>query len=346
MANVDLLKICKSFTGKTGSFSIRDLDLKIPDGKTMVILGPSGCGKTTLLRLIAGLDKPDSGEVRFDGVNVNGLEPKDRKLGMVFQNYALFPHMTSRKNMMTFFLFKKKTPELDRDAEEKFRKTSELLGVEIEYLLDREPKKLSGGEKQRVAIGRCITRDPSLFLLDEPFSALDAQLREKYRIQLKRLLSLFHVTTVYITHDQQEAMVLADQIAVMKNGAIEQTGSYQEIYSSPASLFVAEFLNPHTETPALNRLDGKIFGKPGMTAGVRPQEVTIAEKAEDEVLRGRVQFANPMPVRKISILNVRTDEGEITFPVPMEREFQSGQEVGLKFGEYLLFDPVSGKRAG
>ncbi len=344
MANIDLVKINKSFTGKKGTFSIKDLDLSVPDGKTMVILGPSGCGKTTLLRLIAGLDRPDSGEVRFNGVNVNGLEPKDRKLGMVFQNYALFPHMTARKNMLTYFLFKRKTPQLDREAEEKFRKTSELLGVEIGYLLDREPKKLSGGEKQRVAIGRCITRNPSLFLLDEPFSALDAQLRETYRVQLKRLLSLFRVTTVYITHDQQEALVLADLIAVMRSGAIEQVGSYEEIYRSPASLFVAEFLNPHTETQALNRLDGRIFGKPGLVAGVRPQEVIVTGNPGEGILKGSVQFASPMPVRKITILNVLTQEGEITAPVPIEDRYQPGQEVGLRFGEYFLFDAAAGKR--
>ena len=346
MANIQLSRICRNFKtkGKASAFSIRDLDLVLPNGKTTVILGPSGCGKTTLLRLIAGLENPDSGEVKFDGVSVNNLPPKARKIGMVFQNYALFPNMNAKKNMLTYFLFKKKTPERDAAAETKLKQTSEILGVEISYLLDRDPKNLSGGERQRVAIGRCITRDPHLFLLDEPFSSLDAQLRDKYRIQLKRLLNLFKVTTVYITHDQQEAMVLADNVAVMRAGAIEQTGTYQEIYTSPSCLFAAEFLNPNTETPALNKLDGALFGKPGTIAGVRPQNVTLLPASEKGALAGKVLYANPMPVKKVTIVNVRSGDTEIFTTVPLESKVETGQDVILRFGEYFLFDGQSGKR--
>lgn len=349
MANVELVRICKTFKKRSGSsappFSIKDLDLSIPDGKTTVILGPSGCGKSTLLRLIAGLEPTDSGEVRFNGQNVNHLPPKERKIGMVFQNYALFPNMTARKNMLTYFLFRKKTPELEGVAENKLKQTSELLGVEISYLMDRSPKNLSGGERQRVAIGRCITRDPSLFLLDEPFSSLDAQLREKYRIQLKRLLSLFTVTSVYITHDQQEALILADVIAVMKAGAIEQVGTYQEIYQSPKNLFIADFLNPNTEVPAINQLDGGTFGHPGKIAGVRPHNVIVLTAEERGALPGKVIYADPMPIKQTTILNIRSQGKEIFTSVPIERKFEAGQDVWLKFKEFFLFDGTSGARS-
>ena len=220
--------------GRSGSaFSIQDLTLRIPNGKTLVILGPSGCGKTTLLRIIAGLIPPDSGEVRYDDVDVKDVRPGDRRIGMVFQQYALYPHMTARSNVLSYFMFRKKTPELDAMAKAKYQRTSELMGVELAYLLDRKPRTLSGGEKQRVALGRCITRDPALFLLDEPFSNLDQALREKYRVNLKILLKQFNITTVYVTHDHHEALILADLLAIMNRGRIEQVGTYQDIYEQP-----------------------------------------------------------------------------------------------------------------
>jgi ABC-type sugar transport system ATPase subunit len=214
-----------------GDFVLENLSLTIPDGKVMVILGPSGCGKSTLLRLIAGLMPLNSGQICYDGKDMDNIAPSERKIGMVFQNYALYPHFTAKANVLSYFLFKKKTPELDQLAQEKFQKTSELLGVDIEYLMDKQPTTLSGGEKQRVAIGRCITRDPALFLLDEPFSNLDQKLREKYRRQLKKLLRYFRITTVYVTHDQQEALCLADVLTIMNIGSIEQVGTPEEVYN-------------------------------------------------------------------------------------------------------------------
>src|SRR5439155_174887 len=196
--------------GRGSPFSMQNLSLRIPDGETVVILGPSGCGKTTLLKIIAGLIPLDSGEVRYDDVDVKDVRPGDRRIGMVFQNYALYPHLNSRTNVLSYFLFRKKTPELDAMAKAKYQRTSELMGVELASLLDRRPPTLSGGEKQRVALGRCITRDPALFLLDEPFSKLDQALREKYRVNLKILLRQFNITTVYVTHDHYEALILAD----------------------------------------------------------------------------------------------------------------------------------------
>ncbi len=219
---------------------LRDVDLQIAPGRFVALIGSSGCGKTTLLRIIAGLLRPESGLVLYDGVDVRDLPPGDRQIGMVFQNYALYPHFTVKNNILSYFRFRKHTPELDLAAQEKYRKTSELLGVDIDYLLDKKPTHLSGGEKQRVAIGRCITRDPKLFLLDEPFSNLDQPLREKYRLHLKRLLRHFQITTIYVTHDQQEAMLLADLLAIMNIGRIEQIGTPEEIYQRPNSMFVAE----------------------------------------------------------------------------------------------------------
>ncbi|MFN2146056.1 MAG: ABC transporter ATP-binding protein, partial [Anaerolineales bacterium] len=168
------------------TFSLKDINLTIPDGKTMVILGPSGCGKTTLLRLIAGLLKPDSGRVLYNGVDLTDVAPRDRGIGMVFQSYALYPHLSAKENILTYFMFREKTPEMDQLAQEKFERTSQLMGVELKHLLGRMPANLSGGERQRVALARCITREPALFLLDEPFSNLDQKLREKEKVTKKQ----------------------------------------------------------------------------------------------------------------------------------------------------------------
>src|SRR3989475_139718 len=202
MARIELIDVCKTLADdRRAPVRLEDLRLTIPDGQTLVILGPSGCGKTTLLRIIAGLIHPDSGQVRYDGVDVKETAPGARRIGMVFQNYALYPHMTSRTNVLSYFLFRKKTPEMDAMAREKYQRTSELMGVELAHLLDRKPRTLSGGEKQRVALGRCITRDARLFLLDEPFSNLDQALREEYCVNLKIVLLQFDISTDYVTSD-------------------------------------------------------------------------------------------------------------------------------------------------
>src|ERR1700675_3514074 len=239
------------------AFSIQDLSLRIPDGKTLVFLGPSGCGKDPPLRIIAGLIPPDSGEVRYDDVDVRDVRPGDRRIGMVFQQYALYPHLSARSNVLSYFMFRKKTPELDAMAKAKYQRTSELMGVELAYLLDRKPRTLSGGEKQRVALGRCITKDPALFLLDEPFSNLAQALREKYRVNLKILLRQFNITTVYVTHDHYEALILADLLAIMNRGHIEQVGTYQDLYEQPKNMFVASFLNRHIGALPISLIEAK-----------------------------------------------------------------------------------------
>src|SRR5713226_8958399 len=295
MAWIDLINVGKTLQDRAGvgsTFSIQKLNLRIPDGKTMVVLGPSGCGKTTLLKIIAGLIPPDSGEVRSDGADVTALPPGDRRIGMVFQNYALYPHFSSRGNVLSYFFFRKKTPELNAMAKVKYQRTSELMGVELEYLLDRKPTTLSGGEKQRVALGRCITRDAALFLVDEPFANLDQALREKYRVNLKILLRQFAITTVYVTHDHNEALILGDLLAIMDRARIQQVGTCQEIYDEPANVFVAGFLNLHIGTPPISFLDGRHL--PGgeslgnVRVGVRPEDVRVSREEREDGIGGTI----------------------------------------------------------
>lgn len=279
MSHIECRKLSKAYrdSGTAKGFRMEGLDLDIPDGKVLCVLGPSGSGKSTLLKIIAGLEPPDSGRVIFDGMDMSLAPPAERGIGMVFQDYALYPHLSARQNILSYFFFRKKTPELEAEAREKYERTAELLGVDIEYLLDRMPPKLSGGEKQRVALGRCITRDPRVLLLDEPFSNLDAKLRRSYCLQLKTLLARYGVTTVFVTHDQREALILADLIAIMRDGGIEQAGSPREIYDEPRSVFAADFLNPDPEAPAMCFLPGQAVAPEflGFIVGARSEDISI-----------------------------------------------------------------------
>lgn len=229
--------------------ALNGVNLTIPDGTTMAIVGPSGCGKSTLLRVVAGLHKPESGTVYFDDKDVAEISPKDRMIGMVFQSYALYPHMKGEGNLGFFFRMRNRT---DEEMMERIKITSEIMGLGFETLLSRKPGNLSGGQQQRVAIGRCIVREPSIFLFDEPLSNLDAKLRASTRVEIKRLLHRFHITSIYVTHDQIEAITLGDTIAVMRHGVIEQLGTYDEITKNPVNSFVAGFLG----LPPMNLLDG------------------------------------------------------------------------------------------
>jgi len=369
MAKIELVNVCKRLKGddkpilpsfkivrnmQSGTldnyrkrpFSIENMNLDIPDGKTMVILGPTGCGKTTLLRIIAGLIPVDSGEIRYDQVNMENTPPGERRIGMVFQNYALYPHFTSKSNILSYFLFKKKTPELDRIAREKYRKTSELMGVDMAYLLDKKPAHLSGGEKQRVALGRCITRDPALFLLDEPFSNLDQKLREKYRVNLKTLLKHFNITAVYVTHDQQEALILADLIAIMNVARIEQVGTYENIYENPKSIFVAEFLNLDIDTPAINLICGERVAQElkEMIIGVRPEDVEVFEEKKGDCIMGTIVDMRNIPLRNATILRTRIDTNEVYVRIPLKKGPSVNRRVWLSFRKYHIFDKNSGQR--
>ena len=331
---------------KKSAFFIENLNLTIPDAKIMVILGPTGCGKTTILKIIAGLIQPDSGEVKYDGINMEDSLPKDRKIGMVFQDYALYPHFTSKSNVLSYFLFKKKTPELKEIANEKYKKTSELLGVDITYLMDRIPNNLSGGEKQRVAIGRCITREPALFLLDEPFSNLDQKLKEKYRLSLKILLKHFNITTVYVTHDQQEAYILADLITIMNKGKIEQVGTFEDIYNKPNNIFVAEFLNPDQDTQAINLIDGEeIFDNPkNVIIGVRPEDIEIKGEKNKNYIKGNIIDSRNIILKKKIIATISINKNIVYAQIPFNKNLSLKNSVYLRFKKYLYFDKKSGQR--
>jgi len=370
MARVDLINVCKTLkdgdragsglplmgtmrdmvgaSGGRAAFSIQNLNVMIPDGETVVILGPSGCGKTTLLKMIAGLIEPDSGQVRYDGVDVKDVPPGGRRIGMVFQNYALYPHLSSRTNVMSYFHFRKKTPELEAMAAAKYQRTSELMGVELSYLMDRKPTRLSGGEKQRVALGRCITRDPALFLLDEPFSNLDQALREKYRVNLKILLKQFSITTVYVTHDHYEALILADVLVIMDGGGIEQVGTYQEIYDRPRNVFVAGFLNRHVGTPPINLIDARYMAQGqslgNARVGVRPEDLEVSREERTGGIRGTIAAKLRLPMLNATILTITVEDQELVAEIPSEENLRGGDQVCLTLKRYHVFDKATGMR--
>lgn len=247
MAEIKLVDLCKRY--ENGFTAVNQINLPIEDGELLVLVGPSGCGKSTTLRMIAGLEEVTSGDIYLGQRRINTLEPGDRDIAMVFQNYALYPHMTVRENL-SFGLRMRRTPK--SEIEKRVQHVASILSLET--LLDRRPKQLSGGQRQRVAVGRAIVRQPQAFLFDEPLSNLDAKLRVQMRTELARLHQQLKTTTVYVTHDQVEAMTLGDRIVVMKDGLIQQVDTPMNVYSFPANLFVAGFIG----SPAMNFLPGTI----------------------------------------------------------------------------------------
>jgi multiple sugar transport system ATP-binding protein len=271
MARVLLDNVTKVFEG--GVVAVNSVTLDITDKEFMVIVGPSGCGKTTMLRMIAGLEEITGGTVKIDDRKVNDIPPKDRDIAMVFQNYALYPHMTVFENM-AFGLKLRKIPK--DQIEERVRKTADMLG--IEQLLDRKPKALSGGQRQRVAVGRAIVRKPKAFLFDEPLSNLDAKLRVTTRAELKALHRRLCTTSIYVTHDQAEAMTLGDRICVMYNGVIQQVAAPMKVYDSPVNRFVAGFLG----TPSMNFFNGQVQFRNGSGYFViGNQEILLASRMKN-----------------------------------------------------------------
>ncbi len=247
MAQLSLIDVAKTYG--SGVQALWPINLEVSDGQMVVLVGPSGCGKSTLLRIIAGLESSTGGFLLIDGVPVTHTPPKDRDVAMVFQNYALYPHLTVRENL-EFGLKMRGTPRAERNRQ--VASAAELLG--LDKLLDRRPPQLSGGQQQRVALGRAIVRRPKLFLLDEPFSNLDATLRASTRTELLRLHRRLHATTVFVTHDQIEAMSMADVLVVMKDGKVQQVGAPLDVYRCPANQFVAQFIG----FPAMNLIDGVV----------------------------------------------------------------------------------------
>ena len=260
MAKVTFEKVNITYPGASAP-TVKDLDLEIADGEFLVLVGPSGCGKSTTLRALAGLEPTSSGRITIDGKDVTNLEPGDRDIAMVFQNYALYPHLTVEQNM-GFALKLAKLPKAD--IKSKVHAAAETLGL-TDYL-KRKPKDLSGGQRQRVAMGRAIVREPKAFLMDEPLSNLDAKLRVQTRAELASLQQRLGTTTIYVTHDQVEAMTMGDRVAVLKDGELQQVAPPRELYDAPANEFVAGFIG----SPAMN-----IFDYNGGRVGVRPEKMFI-----------------------------------------------------------------------
>ncbi len=249
MADVSFQKVTKEFPGAT--LAVKELSLDIPDGEFMILVGPSGCGKTTALRLVAGLETATAGAITIAGRNVTHLSPRDRDIAMVFQNYALYPHMSVQRNL-AFGLRQRRVPR--DEVERRVADMSAMLG--LDGLLRRRPAQLSGGQRQRVAMGRALVREPKAFLLDEPLSNLDAKLRVQMRAELKRIHQRLRITTIYVTHDQVEAMTLGDRLAVISAGELQQVGTPQDVYEHPANIFVAHFIG----SPPMNLLHASASG--------------------------------------------------------------------------------------
>jgi multiple sugar transport system ATP-binding protein len=308
MADIVLDHVSKRFPD--GTVAVDDASLDIQDGEFMILVGPSGCGKSTCLNMIAGLEDISEGEVRIGGRVVNQLAPKDRDIAMVFQSYALYPHMTVRENMA----FGLKLHRIDRaEIDRKVDRAAELL--ELTSLLDRKPANLSGGQRQRVAMGRAIVRSPQAFLMDEPLSNLDAKLRVQMRTTVGRLQNQLGTTTVYVTHDQTEAMTLGDRVAVLRAGVIQQVGTPEELYERPVNLFVAGFIG----SPAMNFLPGTVEDGRLRTAlgDVALPAETRARVVEAGAGRELIVGIRPEDFEDAAVLNGRRAEG-LTFPVTVE----------------------------
>jgi multiple sugar transport system ATP-binding protein len=327
MAKIELKNVKKSY----GAVDvIKGIDLTIEKGEFMVFVGPSGCGKSTLLRLISGLEEITSGDMLFDAERVNNVLPSQRGIAMVFQSYALYPHMTVYDNMAFGMKLAKASPE---DMKKRVLEAAKLL--QIDHLLDRLPKQLSGGQRQRVAIGRAIVRDPRVFLFDEPLSNLDAALRVQTRLEIAKLHhSMSDVTMIYVTHDQVEAMTLADRIAVLRDGKLEQVGTPAELYENPNSIFVAGFIG----SPKMNFLTGKFAADHGCaTLGIRSEHIDVVEGAGH--WNGEVVHAEDLGSDNYLFVEVGSDE-----PLIVRQEgklkIALGAKVGLnpKAGQLHRFD--------
>jgi multiple sugar transport system ATP-binding protein len=355
MAAIDILDVRKSFGDV---IVLQGIDLAIDSGEFVVLVGPSGCGKSTLLRLIAGLEDLTSGEIRIGDRRVNDLPPKDRDIAMVFQSYALYPHMTVRDNM-SYSL------RLKRTAADKIAAAVKQAGAKLglEALQERKPRQLSGGQRQRVAMGRAIVRHPKAFLFDEPLSNLDARLREQMRFEIRKLHGDLGATSVYVTHDQIEAMTMADRIVAMNGGVVQQVGTPLELYDDPANVFVAGFIG----SPAMNFLPARIApagggvevllddsilarlpavpgvtGPRAVTLGLRPERVSFAARGEG--LPAKVLLVEPTGAS--TIIHLEAGPHQLKLFTTDRQPLAKGEEVYFRVepAEVRLFDPATGER--
>ncbi|MGM9607353.1 MAG: ABC transporter ATP-binding protein [Oscillospiraceae bacterium] len=352
MADLSLRNVKKVYDNSV--VAVQNFNLEIADKEFIVLVGPSGCGKSTTLRMVAGLEEITEGEIYIGGKKVNFVPPKDRDIAMVFQNYALYPHMTVYDNI-AYGLKLRKLPK--RVIDQKVRQAAEIL--DITELLKRKPKALSGGQRQRVAIGRAIVRNPQVFLMDEPLSNLDAKLRNQMRTEILKLRERIDTTFIYVTHDQTEAMTLGDRIVIMKDGFIQQVGTPQQVFNHPANLFVAGFIG----TPQMNffnarlirqenrysvELDGARVELPGekcerllrnevlsgeVTLGVRPEHLLLTD--DENAVSGTVDMVEMMG----SSVNIHADTcgGDVVIVVPVREEMSERPESGLRRGAPARF---------
>ncbi len=355
MAEVKLVNVSKSYDGK--SKVVTDINLDVQDKEFVVLVGPSGCGKSTTLRMVAGLEEISSGEIYIDGKLVNDVSPKNRDIAMVFQNYALYPHMTVYDNMAFGLKLRKY-----RKEEISKRVTDAAKILELEDFLKRKPKALSGGQRQRVAVGRSIVRHPKVFLFDEPLSNLDAKLRVQMRTEISKLHKRLEATIIYVTHDQTEAMTMGDKIIVMKDGLIQQIGSPLSIYNSPNNKFVAGFIG----SPPMNFLDGKVIeedtykfivneeiqftipikfnsvlsnsqGKE-MTMGIRPEDISSINdlnNVEFQKLKILVDVVEPMGNETFIYFNI--DKNQFIARVPASNNYKAGEQSVVFFNTGKAF---------
>ena len=353
MATVSLKGIKKIYDNKVTA--VHDFNLEIADKEFIVLVGPSGCGKSTTLRMVAGLEDISEGDLLIDGKRMNDVEPKDRDIAMVFQNYALYPHMTVYENM-AFALKLRKVPK--EEIDKKVREAAEIL--DITQYLDRKPKALSGGQRQRVAIGRAIVRSPRVFLMDEPLSNLDAKLRNQMRAEIIKLRQRIDTTFIYVTHDQTEAMTLGDRIVIMKDGYIQQIGTPQEVFDHPANIFVAGFIG----MPQMNFFEGQLVADGGtyavqvmdavmelspeiqaqlkarnvpskaVTLGIRPEHVSFAPEAGPHCLTGSVDVSEMMGSE--IHLHVNAGGHDVVLRVPTT-ELASEHTGGFSYGDQVHF---------
>ena len=337
MTTLTLNSLQKTYAN--GTHAVRGIDLEILDGELTVFVGPSGCGKSTLLRMIAGLEEITSGDLMLDGSRINDVEPAHRDVAMVFQNYALYPHMTVRRNM-SYALQNRKVPkaEIDRRVVEAARM------LQLDELLERKPAQLSGGQRQRVAMGRAIVREPKLFLFDEPLSNLDAQLRAQMRVDIRKLQRQLRVTSIFVTHDQIEAMTVGDRLAVLNNGELEQIGTPMEVYSKPASEFVASFIG----SPRINLVSGEVkagtlhvdgFELPGFSQ-ISDQPVKVGIRPEDFVL----ESTSKMSLQIDLVEELGSDELlYCVSPTGLDYRIRRPGGSGHKVGENIAVSVISEK---
>ncbi|MCP8895052.1 sn-glycerol-3-phosphate ABC transporter ATP-binding protein UgpC [Shinella daejeonensis] len=325
MASVEIRDVKKSYASLP---VIHGVSFDIRDGEFVSLVGPSGCGKSTLLRMLAGLEEISDGAIRIGGTVVNDVPPKDRDIAMVFQNYALYPHMTVAENMAFSLKLKKAGRE---EIGDKVGRAARILN--LEKLLDRYPRQLSGGQRQRVAMGRAIVRDPEVFLFDEPLSNLDAKLRVSMRAESKALQKRLGTTTVYVTHDQVEAMTMADRIVVMRNGVIEQIGAPLELYDRPANLFVAGFIG----SPAMNILEGR-----AEAGGIRIGDLLLPAEMATQTLSGKSVLYGIRPEHVAIDDSGAPAEVIVTEPTGSETQLvvrMAGQELTCAFRERIAAMP-------